>query len=116
MSFRAFDLLRLVEDFGEPLTLRQITTDGTYNPATGSVVGSSTTDYLFTGYFYDYSSANPDEVIRGTRKCVIPYLGVGIDPFPDDLIVGNGDTVKVTRAVSIFSNGIAMCYICDVQE
>ena len=59
---------------------------------------------------------DPDEVIRGSRKCVIPYLGVGIDPFPDDLIIGNGDTVKVTRAVSIFSNGIAMCYICDVQE
>ena len=81
-----------------------------------SVVGSSTTDYSFTGYFYDYSSANPEEVIRGVRKCVVPYLGVGIDPFPDDLIIGNGDTVKVTRAVSIFSNGVAMCYICDVQE
>ena len=98
------------------LTLRKITTDGTYNPSTGSVVGSSTTDYSFTGYFYDYSSANPEEVIRGVRKCVVPYLGVGIDPFPDDLIIGNGDTVKVTRAVSIFSNGVAMCYICDVQE
>ena len=116
MSFRAFDLLKLVEDFGETLTLRKITTDGSYNPATGSVVGSSTTDYSFTGYFYDYSSANPEEVIRGVRKCVVPYLGVGIDPFPDDLIIGNGDTVKVTRAVSIFSNGVPMCYICDVQE
>tara|TARA_R110002167_G_scaffold180153_1_gene380366 strand:- start:465 stop:815 length:351 start_codon:yes stop_codon:yes gene_type:complete len=116
MSFRAFDLLRLVEDFGEPLTLRQITTGGNYNPSTGSVSGSATTDYLFTGYFYDYSNQNPNEIIRGTRKCVIPSLGLAVDPFPDDLIIGNGDTVRVTRAVSIFSNGRSMCYLCDVQE
>jgi len=116
MSFRAFDLLTLVDAFGETLTLRNITTGGSYNTSTGSVVGTSTTDYSFTGYFYDYSSANPEEVIRGSRKCVVPYLGASIDPFPDDLIIGNGDTVKVTRAISIFSNGVAMCYICDVQE
>ena len=33
MSFRAYDLAKLVEDFGETLTLRKRTTAGTYNPA-----------------------------------------------------------------------------------
>ena len=116
MSFRAFDLLTLANDFGEPLTLRQISTAGTYNPTTGSVNNSATTDYSFTGYFYNYAYENPSEIVRGSRKCVIPALGLAVDPFPDDLIIGSNNTVKVTRAVSIFSNGVAICYLCDVQE
>ena len=116
MSFRSFDLLNLVRDFGEALTLRQITTDGTYDPATGSVAGSSTTDTAFTGYMYNYNNLNPNEVIRGSRKCVIPSLGFTPEPEPDDLILGNGDTVKISRVVTVFSNGTSVCYLCDVEE
>ena len=116
MSFRSFDLLNLVRDFGETLTLRQITTDGTYNPATGSVAGSSTTDTAFTGYMYNYTNLNPSEVIRGSRKCVIPSLGFTPEPEPDALILGNGDTVKISRVVTIWSNGNSVCYLCDVEE
>ena len=116
MSFRSFDLLNLVRDFGETLTLRQITPDGTYDPATGSVAGSSTTDTAFTGYMYNYTNLNPSEIVRGSRKCVIPSLGFTPEPEPDDLILGNGDTVKISRVVTIFSNGTAVCYLCDVEE
>ena len=116
MSFRAYDLLSLVQDFGEALILRQITTDGTYNPATGSVAGSSTTDTPFSGYMYDYNTLNPSEVIRGSRKCVIPSLGLTPEPEPDDIILGNGDTVKISRVVTIWSDGTAVCYLCDVEE
>ena len=45
MSFRSYDLLKLVEDHGQSLTLRKITTEGSYNPSTGSTTGSVTTDY-----------------------------------------------------------------------
>ena len=116
MSFRAYDLLNLVKDFGETLTLRQITTAGAYDPATGSVVGSASTDTNFTGYMYDYSVLNPSEVIRGSRKCVIPSLGFTPEPEPDDFILGNGDTVKISRVVTLWSNGTKLCYLCDVEE
>jgi len=116
MSFRAYDLLSLVQDFGEALILRQITTAGTYNPATGSVAGSSSTDTAFTGYMYDYTTLNPSEVIRGKRKCVIPSLGLTPEPEPDDIVLGNGDTVKISRVVTIWSAGTAVCYLCDVEE
>ena len=53
MSFRSFDLLNLVRDFGESLTLRKVTTAGAYNPATGAVDNSATTDYTVTAYLYD---------------------------------------------------------------
>ena len=56
MSFRSFDLLNLVRDFGETLTLRKVTTAGTYNPATGAIDNSATTDYNVTGYLYNYNA------------------------------------------------------------
>lgn len=116
MSFRSYDLLRLVRDFGEPLTLRKLTTAGTYDPATGAVSGSATTDYAFTGYFYNYETTVKDEVLKGSRKCVIPALGFSQVPDEEDLIVGRGDIVTIVSVTTIFSNGAAVCYLCSVEE
>lgn len=116
MSFRSYDLLNLVRDFGEPLTLRKTTTAGTYNPATGSVSGSATTDYSFTGYFYNYETLNVDQIRRGTRKCVIPSLGLAVEPDDEDVIIGNSDTVVIDTITTIFSDGVAVCYLCHVRE
>ena len=116
MSFRAFDLLKLVEDFGETLTLRKITTDGSYNPATGSIENSATTDYSFTGYMYNYETLNVDQIKKGTRKCVIPALGFAVEPDEKDNIVGNNDNVVIVSVTTIFSDGAAVCYLCHVEE
>jgi hypothetical protein len=115
MSFRSFDLLNLVRDFGEDLTLRKVTTSGAYNPATGEIDGSGTTDYTVTGYFYNYETLNVDQIRKGTRKCVISALD-GHAPDEDDQLVGNGDTVAITAVTTIFSSGSAVCYICHVEE
>jgi hypothetical protein len=119
MSFRSYDLLHLVRDFGESLTLSKVTSGGTYNPATGEVDGSATTDYTFTGYFYNYDtgiSGNMDMVVRGVRKCVIPALNLAVEPETNDLVTGNNDDVKIISVVTIFSNGTPVCYLCDVRE
>ena len=119
MSFRSFDLYNLVKDFGEEVTLRKKSTAGTYNPATGSVDGSATTDYTVTAYFYNYDNgiiANVDEIRRGTRKCVISALGLAVEPDDEDQILGNGDTVNIVSVTTIFSNGSKICYLCDVRE
>ena len=116
MSFRSFDLLNLVRDFGESLTLRKVTSGGAYNPATGEVDGSATTDYAFTGYFYNYETLNVDQIKKGTRKCVIPALGFSVEPDEKDIIVGNGDSVVIVSVITIFSDGNAVCYICHVEE
>ena len=55
MSFRSFDLLNLVRDFGSDVTLRKTSTAGTYNPATGAVDGAATTDYTVSSYFFNFS-------------------------------------------------------------
>ena len=116
MSFRSYDLLRLVQDFGETLTLRKLTTAGTYSPSTGAVTGSATTDYTFTGYFYNYETMVTDQTLKGSRKCVIPALGFPYVPDEEDLIVGRGDTVTIVSVTTIFSNGTAVCYLCTVEE
>ena len=116
MSFRSYDLLALVRDFGEPLTLRKITTTGSYNPATGSVSGAATTDYSFTGYFYNYEVMTVDQIRKGARKCVIPALGLAVEPDDEDTIVGNGDTVVINSVTTIFSDGVPVCYLCHVRE
>jgi hypothetical protein len=119
MSFRSYDLLNLVNRFGEPLTLKKVTTSGTYNPANGTITGSATTDYPFTGYFYNYDNGiagNIDEIRRGTRKCLISASSLAVIPDDEDQITGNGDTVNILSVVTIFSGGVALCYICDVRE
>ena len=118
MSFSARDLLKLVQDFGETLTLRKVTTDGTYNPATGTLSGSATTDYSFTGYFYNLAEGTSDlnQTRKGRRACVIPAKGLSVVPDDQDQILGNGDTVNITTVRTIFSNGQPVCYLCEVYE
>lgn len=115
MSFRSFDLYNLLRDFGQSVTLRKVTTNGSYNPATGSVAGSATTDYTVTGYFYNYDNMNIDQVVRGKRKCLISALD-NVEPDTQDMILGNGDKVTITSVTTIFSSGAAVCYICHVEE
>jgi hypothetical protein len=118
MSFNASDLLKLVQDFGETLTLRKVTTGGTYNASTGTVSGSSTTDYSFTGYFYNLAEGISDlsQTRRGRRACVIPAKGLSATPDDEDQILGNGDTVNITTVRTIFSGGQAVCYLCETFE
>lgn len=116
MSFRSYDLLNLVRDFGESLTLSKVTSGGTYNPATGEVDGSATTPYTFTGYFYNYETLNVDQIKKGTRKCVIPALNFAVEPDEKDIISGNGDDAVIVSVTTIFSDGVAVCYLCHVEE
>jgi hypothetical protein len=118
MNFRSHDLLKLVKDYGEELTLRKQTNAGTYDPATGSLTGSSTTDYVTKGYFFNFSVGLPfgDEVRRGYRRCVLPALGLTVEPDDEDLILGQGDAVSIVNVQTIFSGGNAVCYICEVRE
>ena len=117
MSFRSYDLLKLVDEHGETLTHRKYSY-GAYNPQTSALASSSSTDYTFTGYFYNYSLGviDPENINRGVRKCVIPALGLTVAPDTEDEIIGNGNKVHINNVLTMFSGGTALCYICDVSE
>lgn len=114
---QAYNLLKLVQRHGQTLTLDKITTEGDYNPATGTVDNSATTSYEITGYMYDVTEGVLlNDITRGTRRCVIPALGLTFEPEDGDRISGNGDKVSIVRVTTHFSLGMAVCYVCEVSE
>lgn len=116
MSFRSLDLYNLVQEHGESLTLKKVTTSGSYDPTSGSLSGSATTNYTVVGYFYNYDIMNIDQVRKGARKCVISAFGLSAEPDEGDYISGNGDSVTISSVTTIFSAGTPICYICHTQE
>lgn len=112
---RAYNLLKLVERYGSELTLVKSTV-GLYDPATGSA-STSTENFIFTGYVYNSDEGiQLNDVRRGSRRVVIPYLGLGTEPDDGDQITGIGDTVNITRVQKVYNGALPVCYLCEVQE
>lgn len=116
MYFRSSDFLRLVRDFGETLTIRKTSTAGSYNPATGTVSGSATTDYTVTGYMYNADAFPQDQVVKSVRRCVVPALGLVIEPDDKDVILRGSVSFVINHVTTIYSNGTAVCYICHLED
>lgn len=119
--FRSVDLLNLLEDFGEDLTLR-VKSFGTYNVSTGSVTGTTETTRTVRGYFFNYqlNEIDGDNIVRGDRRLVLPTVdtsNVAI-PEPDinDEVSGQGDKVTIVSVDKIMSNFSPVCYVCQVRE
>lgn len=115
MPFRSSDLLRLLRDFGEDLVIVIRTEDKTYDPSTGVATGPQAVAFI-RGYFYNFETMNVDQVQKGTRRCVISAIGLDMAPEEGDTILGNPDVVTITSVMTIFNQGVAVCYICDVRE
>lgn len=112
----AYNLLRLVQRHGSTLTLHKVA-EGTYDPATGSLSGGSTTDYEITGYMYDaLVGIDTDDIRRGTKRVIIPALGLTVVPDDGDTISGLGDKVHINRVTTHYSSGLAILYTCEVSE
>lgn len=112
----AYNLLRLVQRHGSTLTLHKVA-EGTYDPATGSLTGGSTTDYEITGYMYDaLIGIDTDDISRGTKRVIIPALGLTVVPDDGDTISGLGDKVHINRVATHYSSGLAVLYTCEVSE
>lgn len=118
MSFRSYDLLNLVRDYGSDVILRKTVVGGTYNPATGAVDGSTAQDITTTSYFFNFAVGlgQGDEIRRGSSRCVIPALGLALAPDDEDKIIGLGNTYEIVSVQTFYNNGTAVCYICEVRE
>lgn len=116
MYFRSSDFLRLVRDFGETLTLRSVSTTGTYDPNSGSVSGSATADYSVDGYFYTVESSPVDQVVQNTRRCVISAKGLTVEPTDNDTILRSSKSYVINHVATIFSNGTPVCYILHLED
>lgn len=114
-------LLTLVNKYGKQVTLTK-NSYGAYSPATASVGTNTAATYTVKTYFaeYDLSEINNDSIVMGDRQALIPRVdtsGVAIpEPDMDDIISGQGDTVKIVSVAKIFSGDTLTCYICQVRE
>lgn len=113
----AYNLLRLVQRHGSTLTLHKVA-EGSYDAATGSLTGSSTTEYEITGYMYDAIEGilNESDIRRASKKVIIPALGLTVVPDDGDYISGLGDKVHIVRVTTHYSSGLAVLYTCEVSE
>jgi len=119
VTIRAIDLQRLVNLYGEPLTLVS-KSFGAYDPTTGSNT-QTTTNVPFIGYMatYDLGDIDGTNIIRGDRKVILGSRdsnGSAISPEVDDEITGTGDRVGIVSVGKIMSSGVVICYICQVRE
>ena len=119
MTIRAIDLQRLVNLYGEPLTLVS-KTFGPYDASTGTTTSTST-NTPFIGYMASYNLSDIDgtNIIRGDRKLImgpLSHCGEGIEPEVDDEVTGTGDRVTIVSVAKILSSGAVLAYICQVRE
>ena len=114
----SYHLLKLVEEYGEDLTLRK-NSNAAYNPATGTS-SSTGTDYTFVGYFFSNSLGllnGEVNIRRGSKNCAIPALGFTPTPNDGDQIIdGSGNKYNVLTVKTIYSNGSAVVHVCEVDE
>ena len=119
MTIRAIDLQRLVNQYGEPLTLVSKTYGG-YDPATGEE-GSTETSTSLVGYqaTFDIQEVDNTNVLRGDRKIIFgnrDSAGNPIDPQIDDEVIGTGDHVSIVSVSKIMVGSVPTCFICQVRE
>lgn len=111
----------MLKEHGSEVTLRTNSTAGSYDPATGTVSGGATTDYTVRAHFSDFNLQErvASEIVDGMRKVLLSTLDVDGQSIPEpevgDQIVGQGDTVNITRVQTIYSV-TPVCYICWVKE
>jgi hypothetical protein len=119
MSIRAVDLQRLVNLYGEPLTLVS-KSFGTYDPETGTTTSTaSSTEFLGYNAMYDLGEIDGTTVIRGDRKIILGAFdldGEPISPDVDDEITGQGDRVSVVSVSKIMSGSNVICHILQVRK
>lgn len=101
---------------GQGLTITKVT-EGTYNPATGTTSGGSTTDYTGTGLLHAYRNFDIDgtRILATDRKLILAASGLSYVPTTGDKIT-YGSTVYSVIAISPFEfNGTAFAYVLQVR-
>lgn len=115
------NLKRLIDKYGESLTLTYKTL-GTYDTSTGGLTGGSSTTSTVKCYMSNYNLTDFDGVnlVLGDRQALMGVTDTSgvtlVEPEVGDEISGRGDKVSVVAVQKIFSAGVAVCYIMQVRE
>lgn len=113
---------QVLDRLGYDLTFRRID-EGAYDPATGSTGTPTNDDETVRGYFANYEIAEIDgsAIQRGDRKAIISAVdanGAALTKVPqsNDLLIGQGNTVRIVSVEKPRPSDVATVYICQVRE
>ena len=110
----ASDVDELLIEFGQPVTIRTVTT-GAYDPATGSV-SSSSADVIGNGAVFDFvlhlsgtSFVAGTLIASGDKQLLLSPVGI-TPPQPGSLVIIGGVTWKIEAVKVTGPAGIAVLY------
>jgi hypothetical protein len=114
----------LIRDRGQEVTFRRpVSSTGTYDPSSSSVIGGSNDDETVKVVFTNYREREVDgtNVERGDRKVLMSNFrlnGKVLGKLPDsgDQFIGSNSTVNVISAQSLIDGGVIIGFICQVRE
>jgi len=108
------DFSRLIAHHGQTLTLTKVTTSGTYSPSTGTVTGSASTAYRFTGFVYNTvgSSTDASKTLKTSQSLVMSALNLGFTPEEGDSVTGQGEIISVK---TVNTGGTSIVYLCELD-
>jgi hypothetical protein len=108
----------LLGAYGQQITLTH-NTAGVYDPTTGMVEATSTTE-LGHGALFDYparisglSQADGTLILQGDKKLLLGAVGITA-PKIDDTILANGITYIIKNIKSLNPAGIVVMYECQL--
>lgn len=110
----AADAHDMIVEFGQTMTLKRLT-PGAYDPATGTLTNTTTTETA-TGVELDYTSSEIDGtvILRGDRKLILSTTGIGAPKVDDTVTIGT--TVYTLKNVQPLSpGGTVVIYTCQVR-
>lgn len=110
----AADAHELIKEFGQTMTLKRLT-PGAYDPATGTVSNTTTTETA-TGVELEYTSREIDGtmVLRGDKKLILSTTGIGAPKVDDTVTIGT--TVYTLKNVQPLSpGGTVVIYTCQAR-
>lgn len=108
--------LKLINKFGKSVTLTRVT-EGTYDPTTGDVSGSSTTTEIPKALIEDFNGVDyvSGLVEKGDRKITTPASGY-TEPKPNDRFTVGSDVYTVVSVETVWSGEQAAIYISQVRK
>jgi hypothetical protein len=108
--------LRLLQKYGKPVTLTQVT-EGTYNPATGELSGGGTTIEIPYALIEDFNGKDyiSGLIEIGDRKLMTPAQGYA-EPELNDRFTVDSDSYTVIAVETIWSGEQAAAYISQIRK
>ena len=109
--------LEILRKFGAAQTVRT-TTAGTYDPATDTTSGATTTDHSVIGVLLSYRTADIDGTLikSGDMRFLFSASGLSFVPDPTCVVIVNSYVWHVQNVRRIEPSGVGVLYDLQVRK